>query len=199
MDFSVFDTQGRRKYLNRTEVRRFLEQASRCDDPTYSFCWLMTETGCRISEALALTRGNIDLGSRLVVIECLKKRRKGVFRTVPLSSELAAFLKQIYDLQGTSAKHEAAERLWPWTRLTGYRKIRKVMAFAGLSGLHATPKGLRHGYGVAAISAGIPLNLVQSWLGHADIATTAIYAAVTGPEERAIASRLWTYYAPSGG
>ena len=48
-------------------------------------------------------------------------------------------------------------------------------------------QGLRHGFGVAAVSAGIPLNLVQKWLGHAQLTTTAIYADAVG-EERSRAS-----------
>ena len=57
-----------------------------------------------------------------------------------------------------------------------------------------SPKGLRHGVGVgvAAVQNGIPLNLVQRWLGHAQLSTTAIYADAVGPEEQAIASRMWT-------
>ena len=39
---------------------------------------------------------------------------------------------------------------------------------------------------------GIPLNLVQRWLGHAQLSTTAIYADAVGEEERHIAARLWT-------
>jgi integrase/recombinase XerD len=38
---------------------------------------------------------------------------------------------------------------------------------------------------------GVPLNIIQKWLGHADIATTAIFTNVLGPEERAIAARMW--------
>ena len=65
------------------------------------------------------------------------------------------------------------------------------MAVAEISGLHASPKGLRHGFGVQAVRSGVPLNLLQRWLGHADIATTAIYADVMGAEEREIAARMW--------
>jgi integrase/recombinase XerD len=42
------------------------------------------------------------------------------------------------------------------------------------------------------IQAGIPLNLLQRWLGHAQLTTTAIYANAVGPEERTIAARMWT-------
>ncbi len=34
-------------------------------------------------------------------------------------------------------------------------------------------------------------NLLQRWLGHADISPTAIYGDVLGPEEREIAARMW--------
>ena len=67
------------------------------------------------------------------------------------------------------------------------------MQAAGIkSGPHATPKGFRHGFGVAAVQAGIPLNLVQRWLGHAQLSTTAIYADALGAEERSIAERMWS-------
>lgn len=63
------------------------------------------------------------------------------------------------------------------------------MAEAGPNGSHASPKGLRHGFGIAAVSVGIPLNLVRKWPGHAQLATTAIYADAAGEEEKGIASR----------
>ena len=75
--------------------------------------------------------------------------------------------------------------------MTGWRRVMEVMERADVVGPHATPKGLRHGFGVAAVSVGIPLNLVQKWLGHAQLSTTAIYADAMGAEEHDIARRLW--------
>ncbi len=49
--------------------------------------------------------------------------------------------------------------------------------------------GLR--YGVAAVTAGIPLNLVRKWLGRAQLSTTAIYANAVGAAEKDIAQRMW--------
>ena len=71
------------------------------------------------------------------------------------------------------------------------------MVAAGLDGPHASPKGLRHGFWVAAVSAGIPLNLVQKWLGHAQLSTTAIYAEAVGAEEQDIARRMWDRVPPA--
>jgi len=44
---------------------------------------------------------------------------------------------------------------------------------------------------VEAGQKGVPLNIVQRWLGHARMETTAIYANVLGDEERSLARRTW--------
>ncbi len=62
---------------------------------------------------------------------------------------------------------------------------------ADIGGAQATAKGLRHSYGVFAIQKGIPLNILQKWLGHADIKTTAIYAEAVGAEKKELAARMW--------
>jgi len=56
---------------------------------------------------------------------------------------------------------------------------------------HGSPKGLRHGFRVAAVFASISPNLVQKWLGHAQLSTTAIGANDVGAEEKNIARRMW--------
>jgi site-specific recombinase XerD len=75
--------------------------------------------------------------------------------------------------------------------MSGWRAVHAVMAAAGITGAHASPKGLRHGFGVRAASEGISLNMVQKWLGHAHITTTAVYSDAVGEEEQSIASRMW--------
>ena len=149
--------------------------------------------GCRLSEALALTADRIDLAAGALVIESLKKRRTGIYRAVPVPPALLDALDLVHgirELQSSRGKGRG-ERLWPWSRMTGWRAVHAVMAAAGLDGPQASPKGLRHGFGVAAVSAGIPLNLVQKWLGHAQLTTTAIYADAVGAEEKDIARRMW--------
>ena len=65
------------------------------------------------------------------------------------------------------------------------------MAAAGITGTQAMPKGLRHGFGVSAFQTNVPPHLVQRWLGHASLRTTAIYGDVIGPDEIAFAERIW--------
>jgi len=69
--------------------------------------------------------------------------------------------------------------------------VRTAMTAGIPDGPHACPKGLRHGFGVQAVSRGIALNMVQKWLGHAQLTTTAIYANAVGEEEQSIAARMW--------
>ena len=64
------------------------------------------------------------------------------------------------------------------------------MASASIEGPQACPKGLRHGFGIAAFAAGVPLPTIAAVLGHADIATTAIYATAVGAEAREFLARM---------
>jgi len=90
-----------------------------------------------------------------------------------------------------SDRQRDVQRLWSISRTTAWRQIKLVMVEARIVGAHASPKGLRHGFGVAAIQAGVPLNLLQKWMGHASINVTAIYANAMGKEEYAVAERMW--------
>jgi integrase/recombinase XerD len=83
------------------------------------------------------------------------------------------------------------DRLWHWSRTTGSRRGKKIMAEARIAGPPAMPTGLRHGFGVKAFQSKVPPHLVRRWLGHASLRTTAIYGDVVGPDERAFAARMW--------
>jgi len=52
--------------------------------PVQTLCAVLYYTGCRISEALALTPRRVDIGDQVVIVESLKKRRRGVYRAVPV-------------------------------------------------------------------------------------------------------------------
>ena len=184
---------GARKYVTAGERASFLAEAECADREVRTLCMTLAYAGCRLSEALALTADRVDLAAGVLVIESLKKRRSGIFRAVPVPPSLLEALDLVHGIREAHRRRGKGrgERLWPWSRMTGWRAVHAVMAAAGLSGVHASPKGLRHGFGVAAVSAGIPLNLVQKWLGHAQLTTTAIYADAVGAEEKDIARRMW--------
>jgi len=73
-------------------------------------------------------------------------------------------------------------------RKIGYTSPESLVAI--FRGAQACPRGLRHGFGVAALQSAVPLHLIQRWMGHTRL-STAIYLDVCGPEEIAFARRFW--------
>lgn len=195
-DDQLFDGDGRRLYLTAEERTVFLAAARQARREVRTLCETLHYTGCRLSEALALTPRRIDLSGNTVTFETLKKRRKGVFRAVPVPEDYLDTLQighGIRQLQKRAQAPELDQRLWPWHRSHAWRLVKAVMAEAGIDTgqPHATPKGLRHAYGIAAINAQVPLNMLRKWMGHASIETTAIYANAIGAEQQAINARMW--------
>jgi integrase len=186
---SLYDAYGGRKYLNAREREAFLTAARDGKKPRrLAFCELLVFTGCRLSEALAVTPKQVNSTEAYVVFQTLK-RRKAHFRSVPIPYELAERLIALPPPYGYGdAVHFF---LFPWCRQTAWKYIKDVMDAAGIVGPQACPKGLRHGFGMRAMMRGVPQNLVQRWLGHARPETTAIYQHAVGPEERAFAERVW--------
>ncbi len=188
----VRDANGERKYLNLAERRAFLDAAMSAPPEVATFCAVLAYTGARVSEILALSPDRIDFDDEIIVIESLKKRRRGHFRTIPVPRELLRTLDAVHNIQADQRRHRCANRmLWPWCRTTAWSRVKEIMRAAGVSGPMASPKGLRHSLGVSAIQSGIPLNMVQKWLGHTHMHTTAIYTNALGPEEREFADQLW--------
>jgi len=186
------DKQGRRKYFTDEERKAFLEASTKAAREVRTFCNVLLYTGCRISEALALTAKDIDLSEQVISFECLKKGVEGIRRRVPVPAELLDAIDMVHGIRQLQRKGRINTRIWPWERMTAWRKVHDVIEAAGISeGPHACPKGLRHGFGIAAVSKGTALNMLQKWLGHCRMETTAIYADATGPEERNIAARMW--------
>lgn len=185
--WQLYDGAGRRKYLTGDERARFLCAADRRDPRTRALCHLLAHTGCRLSEALRLRRHQLDAERHLVVMFTLKRRR-AVYRVIPVPERLAAMLAALPCPAG------APDHFWTWHRATAWRRVKQVMRLAGIDPLtpQSCPRGLRHGFGMHAAAHAVPGSLIQRWLGHASPNTTAIYLDAHGPEERAFAARMWT-------
>lgn len=189
----LYDSRGQRKYLTPDERREFLLAAQDAPEKVRTFCATLVYTGCRISEALALTADRVDLGDGVLIFESLKKRRRGIYRAVPVPPVLLDTLEMVHEIR--AARGETGRgygvHLWDWSRATAWRRVCEIMEAARIAGLHATPKGLRHVFGIKATTSKIPLHMTQRWLGHTKIETTSIYADAVGPEERQIAQSMW--------
>ena len=212
----LYDRRNQRLYINAQERRWFHAAAHNAAQPYRNFALTLLYSGCRLSEALALTFADVNEHGRLISIRSLKKRNRHEMREVPIPPELAEALAAWRGAQvQLHGEIDLSRSLWldgDWQpnrrintapfaterlvnkrpdRTTGYRWIKELMADAGIVGKQASPKGLRHGYGVHAICCGVQLNMLRKWMGHASLKTTAIYANAVGREELAIADRMW--------
>ncbi len=189
---SLFDDSGNRKYLTPEERQRFYDATGAVTKDWRMFGLMLYFTGCRISEALNLKVKDIDFSSGAVTLNSLKQRRDDVYRQVPLSDDYLRDLDNSFDLRILQKRSKPRNSyIWGWGRKHGYTIIKDVMERAEITGIQATPKGLRHGFAIACLDKGLPLNMVQKWMGHASIETTAIYANATGKEERSLIAKLW--------
>ncbi len=180
--WQIHDAAGRRKYLNSDERSRLLAAADCLAPRMRALCYVLAFVGCRVSEALALTAHQVDVECLSLTIKTLKRRRC-VFRTVPVPQPIIDMLRVLPNGEGG--------RFWPMHRVTAWRAVKATMHRAGIIGPMACPKGLRHGFGIRAAGRSVPTNLIQRWMGHASPVTTAIYLDAVGLEEREFASRMW--------
>lgn len=192
-EMRIIDQNGNRLYLTNDEVRNFLDSAENVNSKIRTFAETLVFTGCRISEALDLEPKDIQREELQITINSLKKRRGDIFRQIPVPKEYMNTLVVAHEIvKKQKSVSQAKTKLWPWTRQHAFNVIKKMMVTANISdGRYRSPKGLRHAYGVNAISNDVPLNMLQKWMGHADITTTAIYANAIGKEEAVIANKMF--------
>ncbi|WP_411845724.1 tyrosine-type recombinase/integrase [Roseibacillus persicicus] len=186
----LHDDSGQRKYLTHSERVLFLQACGSLTTERALFCKTLLFCGCRISEALQLTRARIDEQNQTVVFRTLKRRKTNHQRAVPAPSEIVAGLLSL-------PVEKQENQLWEFSRRTAWITVKAVMAEAGISGTQACPKGLRHGFGIACAENNVPVSLIMSWLGHASIETTIIYLNAVGKEEQNFAKRTWPSIKPS--
>ena len=181
-NLQLVDDRGR-KYLTADERARFIAAAAHVKKPADQTSVLtIAHTGARVSEVLALRALDVDLDAGAVRIRTLKRRAEH-WCEVPIPPELVHDLEMVHRLRVASPRR-VREPLWRLSRATAHRKVVAVMRLSGIEGPQACTKGLRHGFGISAVTAGVPLPTIAAVLGYADIATTAIYTTAVGVEAR---------------
>lgn len=190
---SLYLAGGARKYVNFSERTALLSQLASLSQEERLFILVLIWSGARISEVLSVTPQCFQLEAGVMALRTLKRRQHAV-REIPIPDDLMTELETYFDLRRRQREPELAEkRLWTFHRVTGWRLIKSIMLCAGITGIRASPRGLRHSFGVGTVASGVPLDTVQRLLGHASIKTTTIYTEACGPDERALVARFWTY------
>ena len=120
---------------------------------------ILTYTGCRIGEALVLSREDIDFKSKTVRIKQLKKR--GEFsRIVPVPSRL------FWDIMEWYLRKTPSDRLFEISERQARNIVYKFSARYLRRKLR--PHALRHAYALAVLKRTKDLEIVRRLLGHAD-------------------------------
>ncbi len=95
----LYDSQGHRLYLTSSERAAFRSAAEAAPREVRTYCWTLLHTGCRPSEALALTADRVDVRAAVLTFESRKKRRLGVYRAVPVPATLLDALDLVHGLR----------------------------------------------------------------------------------------------------
>ena len=137
----------------------------------YGKLWVfLHETGLRVSEALSLEWSDVTLrvGASSVTV---RESKSGSPRTVPLTRAAEELMR------GTLA-FGWSKPFWVDQHSVN-REWESVRAMMGLAGdKEFVPHALRHTCATRLVSNGVPLAVVQRWLGHKTIAITMRYAHV---------------------
>jgi integrase/recombinase XerD len=135
---------------------------------------LLYGSGLRATELVSLPRGAVRSGQPFLVV-----RGKGSKeRLVPISSRAEAAVARWIELVpgGTLWLFPSGKSHLSRVRL--FQIVRALAADAGIAPERVSPHVLRHAFATHLLSGGADLRVLQSLLGHADIATTQIYTHV---------------------
>lgn len=141
----------------------------------FQFLW---RTGCRITEAISVTKGDLSFANDEIMIRWLK-RRKAQHRIIPMHSSLKHLL------YAYTAKMKSPERLFAFSRQRAWTLCQQYN--------FDHPHKIRHSFAVLFLrEADSPMALLelQQLLGHSDIKTTMEYLKVVPMQSKAAMQRV---------
>jgi integrase/recombinase XerD len=188
------------KALTEEQIERLFAAVAQADGPVglrdSALLEVLYGSGLRISEAVGLSMGDIDLDGRL-----LRAFGKGAKeRIVPIGGVAGRALAMWFDARPAlfparwrSRDDETAvflnQRGGRLTRQGGWLVLDGHARRAGLADV-VSPHVLRHSCATHMLDRGADIRAVQELLGHASISTTQLYTKV-------VTERLWRVYGES--
>jgi integrase/recombinase XerD len=171
-------------YLERDEIEalfRDLPRADRLALRDHALLLFLYNTGARAQEVADLRTDHLDLGEMPLV----RLHGKGdKWRTCPLWHQTAALLTEL--LEASHVLPAAGTPVFTSTAggaLTRFGIYKIVRRHAGhlddtRAGRRVSPHLFRHTAAVHLLEAGVEVNVIRGWLGHADLTTTNRYAEI---------------------
>ena len=179
--------------LSEEEVDRLLEAARdkgrSLDDQVRNraLMELLYATGMRVSELVELPVAAARGDPQMILVRGKGSKERMVPLSPPAREALAAWLprRDRADEADRKAGGPGSKYLFPsrgagghLTRNHFYVLIKQIAVLAGVSPAKVTPHTLRHAFATHLLAHGADLRVIQTLLGHADVATTEIYTHV---------------------
>ena len=179
--------------LTHEEVDRLLEAArdkGRSLDDQIRNCALLEllyATGLRVSELVGLPVAAVRGDPRMILVRGKGGKERMAPLSAPARTAVAEWLQRRDRLEELDRKagKPASKFLFPGRGAAGhitqhhfYILIKQIAVLAGVSPAKVTPHTLRHAFATHLLAGGADLRVIQTLLGHADVATTEIYTHV---------------------
>lgn len=192
-------------YYTKDELLEFLSCCKESLPPLWHlFFHVLSYTGMRRGEALALTWKDIDFEEKIISINKTISRDKngttGVHPTKTASGKRTIDIDNVTTGLLESWRKENLDDLYVFTNTKGsyitfsqpIRQLQRVTEIHGLK--YVSPHGLRHTHCSMLFAAQVPIPMVKTRLGHKDIKTTLnIYTHVYKEDEREAVEKFMKY------
>lgn len=169
------------KILGHAEVAALFargEEEARTDDPSalrlLALLELLYGSGLRASELVSLPLAAVPRDAPFLTVT----GKGGVQRMVPVSGRAKQALTRWVAARPGGSKHLFPGRNGHLTRIRLYQLLKALAVRTGLDPAKLSPHVLRHAFATHLLEGGADLRVLQTLLGHADIATTQIYTHV---------------------
>jgi site-specific recombinase XerD len=171
------------RFLERDEIQQVLRDLPRDGRLALrdrALLLFLYNTGARVQEAADLRVEHLDLGEHPTV---RLHGKGGKWRTCPLWQQTARTIDSLLQSQHPPATPKTAvftARGQPLTRYGIYKIVRRHAADLDdpRTGRTVSPHTFRHTAAVHLLEAGVEVNVIRGWLGHADLTTTNRYAEI---------------------
>ncbi len=148
---------------------------------------LLYGAGLRVSEAVGLEQGSVDLDERLVRVTGKGAKERIVPIGRPAAEALRRYLargRPFLDRRRRRRELFLNAKGGALTRAGAFLILRRLAAAAGLEPDRVHPHLLRHSFATHLLEGGADLRSLQELLGHADLGTTELYTHVSDRRRR---------------
>lgn len=135
---------------------------------------LLYGSGLRATELVSLPMSAVPRDAPFLTV----MGKGGQARMVPISGRARSAVMQWVPLRADGSKYLFPSRKAHLTRIRLYQLLKELAVRADLSPDKVSPHVLRHAFATHLLEGGADLRVLQTLLGHADIATTQIYTHV---------------------